>query len=243
MIIYPAIDLKNGVCVRLKRGQMNQATVYNTDPAEQAYHFQQQGFLWLHLVDLNGAFVGKVVNDKAVESILAAVHIPIQLGGGLRNLESITYWLEKGIKRVVLGTSALYTPSLVYEACRLFPGCIAISIDARDGYYVAVNGWSTESSVTALQQALRYEDSGISAIIHTDINRDGVMGGLNVEATANLASHLTIPVIASGGVSSLYDLEELKVYQSTGIEGVIIGRALYDGRIDPRQALRMFQTS
>jgi phosphoribosylformimino-5-aminoimidazole carboxamide ribotide isomerase len=236
MNIYPAIDLKDGACVRLVRGEMSQSTVFNTDPAEQAATFQAQGFSWLHLVDLNGAFAGRPVNGEAVERILAAVTIPVQLGGGIRDMQTIDGWLAKGITRVILGTVAVRHPDLVKEACRQYPGRIAVGIDAREGY-VAVSGWSETSTVKALDLALRFEDCGVAAVIYTDINRDGAMGGVNVEATADLAFHLTTPVIASGGVSSLDDLKVLKREERSGIEGVIVGRALYDGRIDPAEAL------
>ncbi|MCG5241910.1 1-(5-phosphoribosyl)-5-[(5-phosphoribosylamino)methylideneamino]imidazole-4-carboxamide isomerase [Azospirillum doebereinerae] len=238
MIIYPAIDLKDGACVRLLRGEMSQATVFNTDPGDQARLFQSQGFEWLHLVDLNGAFEGKPVNGAAVESILKAVTIPVQLGGGIRDLKTIGMWLEKGVSRVILGTVALRDPELVKAACREFPGKVAVGIDAREGY-VAVAGWAETSDIKALDLALKFEDCGVAAIIYTDINRDGAMGGVNVESTSDLAFHLTTPVIASGGVSSMEDLRALKVEEDTGIEGVICGRALYDGRIDPREALEL----
>ena len=238
MILYPAIDLKDGACVRLVRGAMDQATVFNTDPGDQARAFQQQGFDWLHLVDLNGAFAGKPVNSEAVDKVLASISIPVQLGGGIRNMQTIEGWLERGVRRVILGTVALHQPELVKEACKRFPGQIAVGIDAREGF-VAVSGWSESSTVRALDLALRYEDSGAAAIIYTDINRDGAMGGVNVEATADLAFALTTPVIASGGVSTLEDLRALKAEEHTGIEGVIVGRALYDGRIDIKEALAL----
>lgn len=238
MIIYPAIDLKDGACVRLLRGEMSQATVFNTDPGDQARLFQSQGFEWLHLVDLNGAFEGKPVNGAAVESILKAVTIPVQLGGGIRDLKTIGMWLEKGVSRVILGTVALRDPDLVKTACREFPGKVAVGIDAREGY-VAVAGWAETSDIKALDLALKFEDCGVAAIIYTDINRDGAMGGVNVESTSDLAFHLTTPVIASGGVSAMEDLRALKLEEDTGIEGVICGRALYDGRIDPKEALAL----
>jgi len=238
VILYPAIDLKDGVCVRLIRGEMNQATVFNTDPAEQAASFFAQGFRWLHLVDLNGAFEGHPVNGEAVARVLAAVKMPVQLGGGIRDLATIERWLERGVHRVILGTLALRDPELVKDACRSFPGRIAVGIDAREGY-VAVCGWAETSTMKALDLALRYEEAGVAAIIYTDINRDGAMSGINVEATADLAFHLTTPVIASGGVSSLEDLAAVKAEEHTGIEGVIVGRALYDGRIDPAAALAL----
>lgn len=242
MIVYPAIDLKDGVCVRLVRGEMNQATVFNLDPAEQAAKFQAQGFRWLHLVDLNGAFAGRPVNGDAVERVLSATDIPAQLGGGIRDLATIEFWLSRGIQRVILGTVALRNPELVREACSAFPGRIAVGIDAREGF-VAVNGWAETSTVRALDLALRYEDCGVSAIIYTDINRDGAMGGLNIDSTSDLAMALTTPVIASGGVSSMFDLEQLKREEHTGIQGVIIGRAFYDGRIDPESALALLEQS
>jgi len=240
MILYPAIDLKDGACVRLLRGDMGQATVFNTDPAEQARTFQAQGFRWLHLVDLNGAFEGRPVNGDAVARILAAVDLPAQLGGGIRDLATIEAWLDRGIRRVILGTVALRDPDLVREACRRFPGRVAVGIDARNGR-VAVEGWAETSDVTALDLALRFEDAGAAAIIYTDIDRDGALGGVNVEATAELASRLTTPVIASGGVASLDDLRALKAVEDKGVAGVISGRALYDGRIDPKAALALLE--
>lgn len=237
MILFPAIDLKDGACVRLVRGEMDQVTVFNTNPAEQASRFQTQGFAWIHVVDLNGAASGQPVNTDPILEILASVDIPIQLGGGIRNMTMIQHWLDMGVRRVVLGTVALREPQLVKDACRRFPGRIAVAIDAREGL-VAVQGWSETSTVKALDLALRFEDCGAAAIIYTDINRDGAMGGLNIEATSDLAFALTTPVIASGGVSSLADLTALKAEEATGIAGVICGRALYDGRIDPAQALK-----
>jgi len=238
MNIYPAIDLKDGACVRLVHGEMDRATVFNDDPALQAKHFEDAGFKRLHIVDLNGAFAGRPVNAEAVERILDAVRLPTQLGGGIRDLATIEMWLKRGIDRVILGTIALRDPELVKTACRAFPGHIAVGIDARGGY-VAVSGWAETSSIKALDLALKFEDCGVAAIIHTDINRDGAMGGVNVEATADLAFHLTTPVIASGGVSSMDDLRRLKEEEAAGIDGVVIGRALYDGRIDPAEALAL----
>ncbi|HSR55550.1 MAG TPA: 1-(5-phosphoribosyl)-5-[(5-phosphoribosylamino)methylideneamino]imidazole-4-carboxamide isomerase [Alphaproteobacteria bacterium] len=238
MILFPAIDLKDGNCVRLFQGDMDQATVYNLDPRSQARAFADAGFQWLHLVDLNGAIEGHPVNDKAVESILDEVSIPAQLGGGIRDLATIETWLAKGVNRVILGTAALEEPDLVKEACRKWPGCIVVGIDARDGY-VAVAGWAKTSQVKALDLALRFEDAGVAAIVYTDISRDGAMMGLNIEATTDLAWALTTPVIASGGVSALSDLEELKQVEESGIEGVIVGRALYDGRINAAKALEL----
>lgn len=238
MILYPAIDIKDGQVVRLLRGEMEHATVFGDDPAAQARRFAEQGFSWLHLVDLNGAVEGKPVNAGVVEAILAAIKLPIQLGGGIRDLATIEAWLSKGISRVVLGTVALKEPALVREACKLFPGRIAVGIDARDGY-VAVAGWMEASSVKALDLALQFEDAGVSAIIYTDINRDGAMSGVNMETTVDLAYALTTPLIASGGVANLADLEALKAQESAGIGGVIVGRALYDGRIDVAKALKL----
>ncbi len=236
MILYPAIDIKDGLCVRLLRGDMNAATVFNDDPADQARAFRDVGFSWLHLVDLNGAFEGRPVNADAVDAILAAVDIPVQLGGGIRDLETIDRWLDAGVRRVILGTVALNDPKMVIQACRRHPGRIVVGIDARDGN-VAVEGWATTSDVKALDLALKFEDAGVAAIVYTDINRDGVMTGVNLEATVDLAFALTTPIIASGGVSSINDLLELKANEEAGIEGLISGRALYDGRIDPAEAL------
>ncbi len=238
MILYPAIDIKDGQVVRLLRGEMEHATVFGDDPAAQARRFAEQGFTWLHLVDLNGAVEGKPVNAGVVEAILAAVKLPVQLGGGIRDLATIEAWLSKGVSRVVLGTVALKEPQLVREACKLYPGRIAVGIDARDGY-VAVAGWMEASSVKALDLALQFEDAGVSAIIYTDINRDGAMGGVNMETTVDLAYALTTPLIASGGVASIADLEALKAQEAAGIGGVIVGRALYDGRIDVAKALKL----
>lgn len=238
MNIYPAIDLKDGACVRLLRGEMERATVFNEDPALQAKHFEDVGFKHLHIVDLNGAFAGRPVNAEAVERILDAVRVPAQLGGGIRDMATIEMWLRRGIHRVILGTVALRDPELVKTACRAFPGRVAVGIDARGGH-VAVSGWAETSSIKALDLALKFEDCGVAAIIHTDINRDGAMGGVNVEATADLAFHLTTPVIASGGVSSMDDLRRLKEEAEAGIDGVVIGRALYDGRVDPAGALAL----
>ena len=238
MILYPAIDLKDGACVRLVRGDMNKATIFNLDPAGQALEFADYGFEWLHVVDLNGAVAGRPVNEAAVKGILGSVEIPVQLGGGIRTLSAIEAWLSAGVQRVVLGTVAISDPSLVRDACRAFPGQIAVGIDAREGY-VAIDGWANTTRVKALDLALQFEDSGVAAVIYTDINRDGAMGGLNIEATCDLAFALTTPVIASGGVSSMDDLHALKHESHCGIAGVICGRALYDGRIDPKAALRL----
>jgi phosphoribosylformimino-5-aminoimidazole carboxamide ribotide isomerase len=241
VILFPAIDLKDGRCVRLIQGDMDQATVFNDDPAAQATAFESQGFEWLHVVDLDGAFAGKPMNARAVEAILARVKIPVQLGGGIRDMKTVEGWLERGVARVIIGTAAVRDPGFVREAAKAFPGQVAVGIDARDGF-VAVEGWAKTSTVKALDLALRFEDAGVSAIIYTDINRDGAMGGVNVEATADLAFALTTPVIASGGVSSMLDLEALKAQEHTGIEGVICGRALYDGRIEPAEALALLSS-
>ncbi len=242
MILFPAIDLKDGQCVRLRRGEMAEAAVFNTDPAAQARAFEETGFDWLHVVDLNGAFAGKPVNASAVEAILSAVHIPVQLGGGIRNLDTVVAWLDKGVDRVVLGTAALRDPKLVKEAARDFPGCIAVGIDARDGK-VAIEGWAETSEMTALDLARRFEDAGVAAIIHTDIARDGVLEGLNLDATAELARRVTIPVIASGGFAGIDDVKRLLEPRHRMLEGAIVGRALYDGRLDAKEALDLIAAS
>ncbi len=236
MILYPAIDLKDGQAVRLLRGEMETATVFNDDPADQARTFEAAGFAWLHLVDLNGAFEGRPVNRAAVEAILAAIAIPAQLGGGIRDMATISAWLEAGVARVILGTAAVKNPELVRAACREFPGQIALGIDARGGR-VAVEGWAEVSEIEALDLARRFADAGAAAIVYTDIARDGVLQGVNVEATAELARATEVPVIASGGVADLADIEALMAAASDGIQGAIIGRALYDGRIDAAAAL------
>ena len=238
MIVFPAIDLKDGVCVRLLRGDMGRATVFNTDPAAQARDFAKAGFQWLHCVDLNGAVEGRPVNAEAVAAILAAAKVAVQLGGGIRDLATVERWLEAGVARIILSTVALEQPDMVKEACRKWPGHIAVGIDARGGL-VAVEGWTRNSNVKALDLALRFEDVGVSAIIYTDIGRDGAMVGANVEATVDLAFALTTPVIASGGVASIADIIELKAHENAGIAGVICGRALYDGRINPAEALKV----
>ena len=238
MILFPAIDLKDGQCVRLRQGEMAQATVFNTDPASQARSFEEQGFEWLHVVDLNGAFEGRPVNEKAVAAIFDAVHISIQLGGGIRDLETIVTWLEKGIDRVVLGTAAVRDPALVREAARDFPGCIAVGIDAREGR-VAIEGWAETSEMTALDLARRFEDAGVAAIVHTDIARDGVLEGLNLDAAAAIARAVTIPVIASGGLAGIEDVKRLLEPPYAMLEGAIAGLALYDGRLDGREALAL----
>ncbi len=238
MILFPAIDLKEGRCVRLARGEISAATVFNDDPAGQARTFQAQGFRYLHLVDLNGAFAGRPVNAPAVEAILQAVSIPVQLGGGIRDLATIEAWLDRGIRRVILGTLALRNPDVVREACRRFPGRIAVGIDARGGR-VAVEGWAETSELSVLEMARRYEDAGVAAIIHTDIDRDGILTGLNLPATAELARSTSIPVIASGGLAGIDDVRALLHPEHAMLEGAIAGRALYDGRLDAREALAL----
>ncbi len=234
MILYPAIDLKDGQCVRLLKGDMEKATVFGDDPAAQALTFQEAGCEWLHLVDLNGAFAGEPVNAFAVRAILAAVSVPCQLGGGIRDMATIEMWLMAGLSRVILGTVAVENPALVRQAAAAFPGQVAVGIDARGGF-VATKGWATETTVQVTDLAHRFEDAGVAALIYTDIDRDGAMGGPNIAATESLARAVTIPVIASGGVSSLADLVALQA--TNVIAGAISGRALYDGAIDLRQAL------
>jgi phosphoribosylformimino-5-aminoimidazole carboxamide ribotide isomerase len=239
LTLYPAIDLKDGQCVRLRRGVLDDATVYSSDPAGQARAWQDAGFTWLHVVDLNGAFAGKPMNADAVAAILGAVTIPVQLGGGIRGLAGIEAWLAAGIRRVVLGSAAVKQPSLVREACRAFPGRIGVGIDARDGK-VAIEGWADTSSIDARDLALSFEDAGAAAIVYTDISRDGMLSGLNIAQAVALANAVSTPVIASGGVAGPQDLIDLRAAAvGTSIEGVIVGRALYDGRIDPGQALAL----
>jgi phosphoribosylformimino-5-aminoimidazole carboxamide ribotide isomerase len=240
VILYPAIDLKGGQCVRLLRGEMSAATVYSEDPAAQARSFVATGCRWLHVVDLDGAFAGKPMNAAAVAAIVAAARVPVQLGGGIRDRATIERWLEQGVTRVVLGTAALRDPDLVKAACRAYPGKIAVGIDARHGR-VAVEGWAKSSDMTALDLALAFENAGVAAIIYTDIERDGALSGVDAEATAALARRLTTPVIASGGVAGLADLAALKARETDGIAGVICGRALYDGRLDLGRALALLQ--
>jgi len=237
MILFPAIDLKDGQCVRLKLGDMDQATVFADDPAAQARTFQDQGFEYLHMVDLNGAFAGTSVNGEAVEAILKAVSVPVQLGGGIRDLDAIAGWLEKGIARVILGTLAVRDPGLVRQACREFPGRVAVGIDAKGGH-VAVEGWAESSTLSVLDLASKFEDAGVAAIIYTDIDRDGILAGLNITSTLELAGATSIPVIASGGLASMDDINRLTHKDCALLEGAISGRALYDGRIDPALALQ-----
>jgi phosphoribosylformimino-5-aminoimidazole carboxamide ribotide isomerase len=238
MILYPAIDLKEGQCVRLLRGDMDAATVYNDDPGAQATAFRDQGFAWIHVVDLDGAMAGYPVNGAAVSAILEAAELPVQLGGGIRDMATLEAWLDLGVGRVVLGTAALRDPGLANEACSRFLGQVAIGIDARGGH-VATDGWVETSEVTVLDLARRFEDAGAAAIVYTDIERDGALTGANVEATAALARAIATPVIASGGVASLEDIAALQAKAGAGIEGVILGRALYDGRVDPAAALAL----
>jgi phosphoribosylformimino-5-aminoimidazole carboxamide ribotide isomerase len=242
VILFPAIDLKNGQCVRLEQGDMARATVFNLDPAAQAKTFESQGFEYLHVVDLDGAFAGKPMNAQAVEAMLKAVKMPVQLGGGIRDLATIEAWLGKGIRRVIIGTAAVRDPALVKEAAKKFPGRVAVGLDARDGK-VAVEGWAETSTVTALDIAKRFEDAGVAAIIFTDIARDGLLKGLNLDATIALAEAISIPVIASGGFASIDDVKALLEPRAKKLEGAISGRALYDGRIDPAEALALIRNA
>ena len=240
MILFPAIDLKNGQCVRLEQGDMARATVFNLDPAAQARAFATQGFEYLHVVDLDGAFAGKPMNALAVEAMLKAVTMPVQLGGGLRDLDTIEAWLAKGVARVIIGTAAVRDPELVKGAAKKFPGRVAVGLDARDGK-VAVEGWAETSQVTALEIAQRFEDAGVAAIIFTDIARDGLLKGLNLDATIELADRIAIPVIASGGFASIDDVRALLAPRARKLVGAIAGRALYDGRLDPVAALALIR--
>ncbi|MBX3579311.1 MAG: 1-(5-phosphoribosyl)-5-[(5-phosphoribosylamino)methylideneamino]imidazole-4-carboxamide isomerase [Rhizobiaceae bacterium] len=240
MILFPAIDLKDGQCVRLKLGEMDSATVYNADPAAQARAFEEQGFEWLHVVDLNGAFAGKSVNSAAVGAILNATKNPVQLGGGIRTLPQIEDWLDRGLARVILGTVAVRDPDLVKQACKHFPGKVAVGIDARGGK-VAVEGWAEASELGAIELAKKFEGAGVAAIIYTDIDRDGVLTGINWDATIELADAVSIPVIASGGLASMDDIRRMTLPDARKLEGAISGRALYDGRIDPAEALKLLR--
>ncbi|MCF7644604.1 1-(5-phosphoribosyl)-5-[(5-phosphoribosylamino)methylideneamino]imidazole-4-carboxamide isomerase [Bacillus subtilis] len=242
MILFPAIDLKDGECVRLKLGDMNQSTVYNTDPAAQAKAFEDQGFEWLHVVDLNGAFAGSSVNGAAVEAILKATKNPVQLGGGIRTLEHIEAWLSKGLSRVILGTVAVRDPQLVIEACKEFPGKVAVGIDAKGGK-VAVEGWAEASELGVIELAQKFEGAGVAAIIYTDIDRDGILAGINWPSTLGLAEAVSIPVIASGGLASMDDIHRMTQPDARKLEGAISGRALYDGRIDPAEALALLHAA
>lgn len=242
MILFPAIDLKDGQCVRLKLGDMDQATVFNDSPGSQAKAFEDQGFDYLHVVDLNGAFAGESVNGAAVEAILNSVKMPVQLGGGIRTLAHIEAWLDKGLARVILGTIAVRDPELVIEACKKFPGKVAVGIDAKGGK-VAVEGWAETSELTAIELAKRFEGAGVAAIIYTDIDRDGILAGINWPSTIELANSTAIPIIASGGLASMNDIERMTFADAAILEGAISGRALYDGRIDPAEALAMLKAA
>jgi phosphoribosylformimino-5-aminoimidazole carboxamide ribotide isomerase len=242
MILFPAIDLKDGMCVRLQQGDMARATVFHLDPAAQAQAFQAQGFEYLHVVDLDGAIAGRPVNVAAVERIRAAVTIPIQLGGGIRDAAALASWLGKGVDRVIVGTAAVREPALVRNAAREFPGRVAVGLDSRDGK-VAVEGWARTSQLAALDLARRFEDAGVAAIIHTDIARDGLLQGLNLEATLALAEAVVTPVIASGGLASIEDIKALLAPRARKLAGAIAGRALYDGRLDAGEALRLLRSA
>jgi len=240
MILFPAIDLKEGLAVRLEQGDMARSTVFHRDPAAQAHAFEAQGFKYLHIVDLDGAFAGKPVNAAAVERILETVAIPVQLGGGVRDMATVEGWLAKGVTRVIIGTAAVRNPALVREAAKRYPGRVAVGLDARDGK-VAVEGWAETSELTALDIARRFEEAGVAAIIYTDISRDGLLKGLNLDATIALAEAISIPVIASGGLASIDDIRALLDPRAAKLEGAIAGRALYDGRLDATEALRLIQ--
>jgi phosphoribosylformimino-5-aminoimidazole carboxamide ribotide isomerase len=242
VILFPAIDLKDGVCVRLEQGDMGRATVFNGDPGAQARGFKAAGFEYLHVVDLNGAFAGRPVNAVAVESILASVPLPVQLGGGIRDRATIAGWLEKGIARVIIGTAAVRDPDLVRQAAREWPGRVAVGLDARDGR-VAVQGWAETSDLSALEIARRFEDAGVAAIIYTDISRDGLLKGLNMDTTVALADAVSIPVIASGGLASIDDIRRLLEPRAKKLAGAIAGRALYDGRLDAAEALQLIRNA
>ncbi len=242
MILFPAIDLKDGVCVRLEQGDMARATVFHRDPAQQAHAFQMQGFRHLHVVDLDGAFAGKPMNVAAVERILETVGQCVQLGGGIRDMATVEGWLEKGVNRVIIGTAAVRNPALVKEAARRFPKKIAVGLDARDGK-VAVEGWAETSELSALDIARRFEDAGVAAIVYTDIARDGLLKGLNLDATIALADAISIPVIASGGLASIDDIKALLEPRAKKLEGAIAGRALYDGRLDAAEALKLIRAA
>jgi phosphoribosylformimino-5-aminoimidazole carboxamide ribotide isomerase len=240
VILFPAIDLKNGQCVRLEQGDMARATVFNLDPAAQAKSFAAQGFEYLHVVDLDGAFAGKPMNAHAVEAMLKAVTMPVQLGGGIRDLGAVEAWLGKGIARVIIGTAAVRDPDFVKQAAKTFPGRVAVGLDARAGK-VAVEGWAETSEITALEIARRFEDAGVAAIIFTDIARDGLLKGLNLDATIALADRISVPVIASGGLASIEDVRAMLAPRASRLAGAIAGRALYDGRLDPSAALELIR--
>lgn len=242
MILFPAIDLKNGFCVRLEQGDMARATIFHRDPAEQARSFVAQGFDYLHVVDLDGAFAGRPMNATAVDRVLAAVKIPLQLGGGIRDRATVEKWLGNGVARVIIGTAAVRDPALVKEAAKKYPGRIAVGLDARDGK-VAVEGWAQTAELSALDLARRFEDAGVAALIYTDVARDGMLKGLNLEATLALADAVAIPVIASGGLASLDDVRALLAPRANKLAGAIVGRALYDGRLDAAAALQLVRAA
>jgi len=242
LILFPAIDLKDGVCVRLEQGDMARATVFNRDAAAQALGFEAEGFEYLHVVDLDGAFAGRSVNARAIERILESVPLPVQLGGGIRDMATIATWLEKGVDRIIIGTAAVKDPDLVKRAARDWPNRIAVGLDARDGR-VAVQGWAETSDLSALEIALRFEDAGVAAIIHTDISRDGLLKGLNLDATVSLADAITVPVIASGGLASMDDIRRLLEPRAKKLAGAVAGRALYDGRLNAAEALRLIRNA
>ena len=242
MILFPAIDLKDGMCVRLQQGDMQRATVFNRDPAAQAHTFETQGFRHLHVVDLDGAFAGKPMNGAAVERILETVGLCVQLGGGIRDMATVEGWLEKGVNRVIIGTAAVRDPALVKEAAKKFPKRVAVSLDARDGK-VAVEGWAETSELTVLDIAKRFEDAGVAAIVYTDVARDGMLKGINWDATIALAEAISIPVIASGGLASIDDVKTMTEPRAKKLEGAIAGRALYDGRLDAAEALKLIRAA
>jgi phosphoribosylformimino-5-aminoimidazole carboxamide ribotide isomerase len=242
VILFPAIDLKDGLCVRLEQGDMARATVFHRDPAEQAASFERDGFEYLHIVDLDGAFAGKPVNARAVERIIETLGIPVQLGGGIRDMATLNGWLEKGVNRVIIGTAAVRDPAFVRAAAKQAPGRVAVGLDARDGK-VAVEGWAEVSELTVLDIARRFEDAGVAAIIYTDIARDGMLKGLNLDATIALADAISIPVIASGGLASIEDVKAMLAPRAAKLEGAIAGRALYDGRVDVAEALRLIKAA
>ena len=242
MILFPAIDLKEGLAVRLEQGDMTRATVFHRDPAAQAHNFEQQGFEYLHIVDLDGAFAGKPMNAAAVDRVLETVHVPVQLGGGVRDTATVESWLEKGVTRVIIGTAAVRDPPFVKQAARDYPGRIAVGLDARDGK-VAVEGWAENSQLSTLEIARRFEDVGVAAIIYTDIARDGMLQGLNLDTTIILADAISIPVIASGGLASIEDIKRLLEPRAKKLAGAIVGRALYDGRLDAAEALKLIRAA
>jgi len=238
MIIFPAIDLKDGVCVRLEKGEMDRATVFNNEPAAQAIKFATQGFKWIHVVDLNGAFEGKPVNIIPVKEIIRSAPIPVQLGGGIRDIATIERWLDAGVTRVILGTIALRNPAIVIEACNKFPGRIVVGVDGKGGK-VAVEGWAETSEVSVIELARKFEDAGVAAILYTDVARDGMLQGVDLSGTESLAKSINIPVIASGGVAGIEDIKAIKAIEKAGVCGVVVGRALYDGRINIEEALKV----